>query len=80
MVVVVILDPASDQSNDCLGIRQRYHLDVIALQRLYEGRAIVRHWSEDMASEIPLLCGLCTGVKQGFSLSWRAEICVSFPM
>lgn len=32
------------------------------------------------SSEMPLLCGLWTGVKQGFSPSWRAKICVSLAM
>lgn len=37
MAVVVVLDPASDQSECGLGIRQRRHLDVVALQGLHEG-------------------------------------------
>jgi hypothetical protein len=35
-VGVVVLDPASDQSENGLGIWQRRHLDVVALQRFHE--------------------------------------------
>ncbi len=36
MVVVVVLDAASDQSENVLGIRQWRHVDVVALHRLHE--------------------------------------------
>jgi len=37
VVVVVVLNLASDHSENGLGIWQRRHLDVVALQRLHEG-------------------------------------------
>ena len=37
VVVVVVLNSASDQSKNSLGVRQQRHLDVVALQRLHEG-------------------------------------------
>ena len=36
MVVVVVLEPPGDQSEDCDGVRQRRDVDVVALQRFHE--------------------------------------------
>ncbi len=57
LVVVVICDPASDQSQDGLSVGRWRHLDVVALERLHEclrdaskfifrARGWVRHFFE----------------------------------
>ena len=65
VVGVVVLEPGWEQCEDDLGAGERGDLDVVALQGA-------------KASEMPLLCGLFTGVKQGFNPSWRAKTRVSW--
>jgi len=54
VVVVIILDPISYQSQNGFSIWQRIDAHLIALERFTK------------ASNMPLDCGLATGVKHGF--------------
>lgn len=54
MVVVVVLDLPGDQSEDSSGIRQRRHMDVVALQRLHEGFRYTYDFGDDWRHTIAI--------------------------
>lgn len=72
MVFVVVLEPLRDEFEICFGIWQRVDVNIIPFEGFDEGFR-----TEGPRSDMPLLCGLLTGVKQDLRLSCRAKMMVS---